>query len=581
MMLTPCFLEEEYALSIPSSFDSSPFGRTLKSRHERSKSAPSNERSFDGSEDGSFWDVYTPTDHRNWRCLDWRTKHRLALERDVCLLQIRLQEEQATRASLEKALVNASSCLSPDCKTIATKARDLIAETALIEHEVAHLEKRVLWLYRKILIENVPNKATDHLPENPDTPSKVIKFVVRKKQQDDHHHHSRKSPLSQDPIFKSSFRDRLSSSLLSSTSPVSSKASPLHHLLGAIQPRARKKLSEMPETPPSLTLERFSSGFVGSPSELSAALVRGMAGIFGKLADVPQSSPSPLFSSWSSSSSPRNLGGLLSNPFQLSKQLGDCGAYRFVVEVPWISIDKQQLGYVAQPLQEFKTMVKQLSKVDVASMDCNEKLAFWINIYNALVMHAHLAYGIPTSKSKRESLLHKAAYKVGSVSVTAYTIAQFVLAWRSDSQNSREWLQALISPLARPKPRIKRTFTYSLPHPEPLVCFALCSGARSDPSLRVYTAIHVRAQLQIAKLEFLQASVGVGAKNTLLLPRILHDFLSEIGVSSRGLLQWLCHNLPEQHSLSLKACVKHLAFEWLPYNSSFRYMFVRDLLDFG
>ena len=34
-----------------------------------------------------------------------------------------------------------------------------------------------------------------------------------------------------------------------------------------------------------------------------------------------------------------------------------------------------------------RSLVEQLSKVDVASMVHEEKLAFWINVYNALMMH--------------------------------------------------------------------------------------------------------------------------------------------------------------------------------------------------
>jgi hypothetical protein len=34
--------------------------------------------------------------------------------------------------------------------------------------------------------------------------------------------------------------------------------------------------------------------------------------------------------------------------------------------------------------------VEQLSKVDPSCMNCDERLAFWVNLYNALIMHVSM-----------------------------------------------------------------------------------------------------------------------------------------------------------------------------------------------
>lgn len=34
-----------------------------------------------------------------------------------------------------------------------------------------------------------------------------------------------------------------------------------------------------------------------------------------------------------------------------------------------------------------RTLVEQLARVNPIHLSCNEKLAFWINLYNALIMH--------------------------------------------------------------------------------------------------------------------------------------------------------------------------------------------------
>jgi hypothetical protein len=77
--------------------------------------------------------------------------------------------------------------------------------------------------------------------------------------------------------------------------------------------------------------------------------------------------------------------------------------------------------------------VEQLERVDLSMSEDNMKLAFWINVYNSLIMHvmpdiaqslcfvffndftalifihlqAYLGYGIPSSSLKRMALFHK------------------------------------------------------------------------------------------------------------------------------------------------------------------------------
>ena len=65
----------------------------------------------------------------------------------------------------------------------------------------------------------------------------------------------------------------------------------------------------------------------------------------------------------------------------------DIGPYGTAFEVPWLSVGKEQLGYVANALAEFRVLVKQLANVNPSEMSHEQKLAFWINLYNSLLMH--------------------------------------------------------------------------------------------------------------------------------------------------------------------------------------------------
>ena len=49
----------------------------------------------------------------------------------------------------------------------------------------------------------------------------------------------------------------------------------------------------------------------------------------------------------------------------------------------------------------FKRLASQLQRVDVGSLSDQEKKAFFVNVYNVLVIHGTVAKGIPTSQYQR------------------------------------------------------------------------------------------------------------------------------------------------------------------------------------
>ena len=123
----------------------------------------------------------------------------------------------------------------------------------------------------------------------------------------------------------------------------------------------------------------------------------------------------------------------LDNPFHVEGLKEFSGPYSTMVEVPWIYRDNQKMGDIEHMLQNFRcvllispqhphskkgdlmliltykhtdlialfvcqsyklvelfnfrTLISRLEEVDLRKMKHEEKLAFWINIHNALVMH--------------------------------------------------------------------------------------------------------------------------------------------------------------------------------------------------
>ncbi|KAL5980135.1 hypothetical protein ACLOJK_036602 [Asimina triloba] len=148
-----------------------------------------------------------------------------------------------------------------------------------------------------------------------------------------------------------------------------------------------------------------------TPNRLSEEIIRCISSIYCKLADPPLtqigvSSASPASSLSSSSifspldhcdnwSMQCNNDESLVNPFGVEGFKGKHGPYLGMLEISKLSLDDDTFNYATTMLQNFRSLIQRLEKVDPSTMKHEEKLAFWINIHNAL---AHLAYGIPHNK---------------------------------------------------------------------------------------------------------------------------------------------------------------------------------------
>jgi hypothetical protein len=63
--------------------------------------------------------------------------------------------------------------------------------------------------------------------------------------------------------------------------------------------------------------------------------------------------------------------------------------------------------------REFSHATSELQKVDLTTLNSKEKLAFFINIYNMLVIHGHVIHGIPESGLQRYQFYNNTKYQIG------------------------------------------------------------------------------------------------------------------------------------------------------------------------
>ncbi len=144
---------------------------------------------------------------------------------------------------------------------------------------------------------------------------------------------------------------------------------------------------------------------------------------------------------------------------------------------------------------EFRNLSLELPRFNLATLASEaEQLAFWINIYNVLVLDALVRWR--TWKNARNvplTLFRKAAYQIGAMRFTAEDIEHGIL--RGNKRNPL----LPFPPFDAQDPRMNFVVTAQ----EARVHFALVCGARSCPPIAVYSPDRMDAQFDIAAANFL------------------------------------------------------------------------------
>ncbi|XP_074349838.1 uncharacterized protein LOC141689448 isoform X3 [Apium graveolens] len=246
------------------------------------------------------------------------------------------------------------------------------------------------------------------------------------------------------------------------------------------------------------------------------------------------------------------------------------GPYKNFIQITRNSLATNCISECFSAMKKMRYLMHKLSNADLTFLTYQQKLAFWINIYNASIMHAYLQHGLPSTHEKLLTLMNKAAINVGGIVLNALAIEHFILRHPSDSVHS---------PTDEKETLVRHA--YGLKYPEPNVTFALCRGSWSSPALRVYTGDEVVNELWRARQEYLEASVGVNSKKKIMVPKLLQWHMRDFADDLESLLEWIYSQLPQSASVKglVGECLKSETkfpltkkVEIQPYASEFRYL---------
>ena len=169
----------------------------------------------------------------------------------------------------------------------------------------------------------------------------------------------------------------------------------------------------------------------------------------------------------------------------------------------------------------YEAVVGCLRKFDPGILKTREqKLAFWINTYNVMVVHGVLSAGIPSSVMDVDSFFDNTAYNIGGVRFSLEHVEHGVLR-RNSPKYMRPW-----SPFSKDDPALP----YAMEKIEPRIHFALVCAARSCPPLRGYIPATVDVQLDEVTRTFLNRTVRPAPNgNGLEISSILQWFEADFG----------------------------------------------------
>ncbi|GAU15718.1 hypothetical protein TSUD_89420 [Trifolium subterraneum] len=239
-----------------------------------------------------------------------------------------------------------------------------------------------------------------------------------------------------------------------------------------------------------------------------------------------------------------------------------------------LNSNSQKLKENEYMLRRFRSLVSRLQEINPRNMKHEEKLAFWINVHNALAM---LVYGISANNVKRMSTVLKAAYDIGGHTVSVEMIQNFILGCRLPSPG--QWLRQWFPSKTKPKVRdiIKG---YAIHHPEPLLLFALCTGSHSDPAVRLYTSKRLMEELQSAKEEYIQSNIAITKEHKIILPKIVDSFAKSSGLGASDLVEMVKPYVPESQRNSIQEFQSKTSWkgiELTPHDFTFHYLLSKEL----
>ncbi|MGA1789890.1 MAG: glycoside hydrolase family 15 protein [bacterium] len=186
--------------------------------------------------------------------------------------------------------------------------------------------------------------------------------------------------------------------------------------------------------------------------------------------------------------------------------------------------------------KEYLELSNNLKSLDLDSLkDRKERLAFWINLYNAIVIHGVIELGIRDSVKEVRNFFRVIHYQIGKSLFSPDDIEHGIL------RGNRRPPNAIFKLFKGRDRRLKQVISPI----EPRVHFALVCASSSCPPIEVYTAENLDAELAIAAETFLNSGGVIidRERNRVSLSRIFKWYAEDFGKTQSERLRFVSRYL--------------------------------------
>ena len=213
----------------------------------------------------------------------------------------------------------------------------------------------------------------------------------------------------------------------------------------------------------------------------------------------------------------------------------------------------------SEPHEALSRVLRALPTMDLSAIDSREKqLAFWLNLYNALVITIVTSQKVTSSPQEVEGFFSDYTFNVGDLSFSLDDIEHGIL-----RGNAKKYM-SLSTVFGKNDERISLVMSRN----DPRVHFAFICAAQSCPPFRAYQAANVDKQLDLATTSLLDKQMELNrAGGRIKVPKLFQWYKKDFG-SDADLVQFVAKHTADSSTREYiegrngKITITHLDFDW-------------------
>ncbi|KAL9359641.1 hypothetical protein Peur_047764 [Populus x canadensis] len=364
-------------------------------------------------------------------------ERKIALQQDVDDLKKQLRHEENIHRALERAFSRPLGALPRLPPYLPRATLELLAEVAVLEEEVVQLEEQIVYFKQDLYQEAVhissskrnmgsfsdlynlyrnKNPKPDQLKSSAQNLDKSATSMIR-----------HLPSLSNGTGKENAFSTANSTKNNKGSSTHKAQTSKNMFKIPAVNNGSAEKTLDSPKS----QLERRVTGQENveartvvtpgerlsgddSPNKVSEDIMKCLSSIFLRMSSVknkPTADNLPFSSTLVSQENGKEIE--CRDPYGICSEFGnrDIGSYNCLFSIEPGVINPNRTSNSLFLLHRLELLLGKLASVNLQNLTHQEKLAFWINIYNSCMMNAFLEHGIPESPEMVVELMRKTISK--------------------------------------------------------------------------------------------------------------------------------------------------------------------------